>query len=123
MSVSTIDLLTDLVFDQNYGKVSFQVDWTNIWYCLCTIQECQYKQATSLILESHKLIGSADELYWFETLGLIADSQRDDSSLKQSKQKASSTCVDALNMFKEEFQRRPAEVSTSGYVMGLLEAK
>lgn len=76
-----------------------------------------------MVLESHTLIGSSDEIYWYETLSLIADCQRDDSSLKKNAQKASNTCVDALNMFKQVFEKRPAEISTNGYVMGLLEAK
>ena len=76
-----------------------------------------------MISESHSLIGSADEIYWFETISIVADCQRGDISMKQHIQKASNTCVDALNMFKQVFQQRPSEVSNNGYIMGLLEAK
>lgn len=86
-------------------------------------QECQYQQAVEMILESHKLVGTMDELYWFETIKIVVDSQKDDTSLKQHKQKASNSCIDALNMFKDVFQKRPSEMSTNSYIFGLLEAK
>jgi len=76
-----------------------------------------------MILESHSLIGSADETYWYETCSLISDCQREDTSLRMHMQKASNTCVDSLNMLKEAFQKRPVEISTNGYIMGMLEAK
>lgn len=76
-----------------------------------------------MILESQNLIGSADEIYWFNTLNIVIDCQKNDSSLKQSTQKAINTCVNALNMFREVFKRRPSEMSTNGFVTGQLEAK
>lgn len=76
-----------------------------------------------MIIESQNLIGSADEIFWFETLSIIIDCQKSDSSLKRSTQKAINTCVSALNMFKELFNKRPSEMSTNGFITGQLEAK
>ena len=76
-----------------------------------------------MALESQVLIGTSDEMYWYESCSLISDCQRDDSTLRMNMQKASNTCVDSLNMLKEVFQMRPAEVTTNGYIMGMLEAK
>lgn len=76
-----------------------------------------------MALESQALVGSSDEKYWYETCSLISDCQREDGSLRMHMLKACNTCVDTLNMLKEVFLRRPAEVTTNGYITGMLEAK
>lgn len=76
-----------------------------------------------MVVESQALTASADELYWYDTCLLVADCQREDTTMKLHMQKACNTCVDTLNMLKDVFQKRPAEISTNGYVMGMLEAK
>ena len=86
-------------------------------------QESQYAQAIKMVIESQAMTGGADEMYWYETCSLISDCQREDISQKLHMQKSCNTCVDTLNMLKDVFLKRPAEVSTNGYVMGMLEAR
>ena len=87
------------------------------------LQESQYAQAIKMVIESQAMTGGADEMYWYETCSLISDCQREDISQKLHMQKSCNTCVDTLNMLKDVFLKRPAEVSTNGYVMGMLEAR
>ncbi|CAH1785035.1 unnamed protein product [Owenia fusiformis] len=85
--------------------------------------EAQFGQAINFANEAQSCF-EGDEMYWFETTMLVAESAMADYALKHDgKRKARNILTHALNVFSIIAEERRNKPSITGYILAKIEAK